>query len=105
MPNSVVTAVLDMEREAEAILKKAGADVERVLADAKAKREAAAKESEDKVKREVARIEAEALRLRESKSKELAAKGESALAAVRNISDAAFDGGVRHILDALSNAK
>ena len=47
----------------------------------------------------------EAARAREAKVKELSAKGEAALAVVQNISDAAYDGGVRHIMDALAGGR
>lgn len=105
MSNSVVATVLEIEREAEDMLKKAGEDIEKLLADAKSRRENATKESEENSKKAVAALEAEAAAVREKKVRELTAAGDAALATVRNVSDAAFDQGVRHILNALAGAK
>lgn len=102
MSNSVVATVLEIEREAEGMLKKAGEDIEKLLADAKSRREAATKESEENTRKAVAALESEAAAVREKKVRELTAAGAAALATVRNVSDAAFDQGVGHILNALA---
>lgn len=102
MSTSMVSTVLEIEREAEAVLAKAAQDAEKILADAKARREDAAKNHADSVAREVANLESLAQADRAAKVRELTASGDSALSAVRNISDAAFAGGVQYILKALA---
>ena len=102
MSTSMVATVLEIEREAEAILAKAEQDAEKVVADAKVKRETASKSFEDGVRKGLTDLEAKAAAERAKKVKELAATGEVALSAVRNISDAAFGGGVRYVMKALT---
>lgn len=101
MPSSMIQSVLEIEREAGAILAKAEADAKNTLADAANRREAEAKTHADAVLRDVRELEEKAAAERETKVRELAANGEAALSVVKNISDAAFDNGVRCIMDAL----
>lgn len=103
MSNSMVSTVLEIEREAEAILVKAEQDAEKLLSEARTQRESASRAAEDTVKKEIAELETKAAAERAKKVKELSATGEAALSAVRNISDAAFDGGVRFVMKALAN--
>lgn len=100
--SSMISTVLEIEREAEALLVKAEEDAKLALADAQTRRETDGKAYFESVKREVAQLEEKAAAERDKKVKELAAKGESALSAVRNISDAAFDNGVQYIMKALA---
>lgn len=102
MSTSLVSTVLEIEREAEAILHKAGQEAERIVADSRVQRETACKAHSDAIAKQIAEIEAAAAADRARKVKELAASGEAALSAVRNISDAAFSGGVQHIMNALA---
>lgn len=102
MATSMVSTVLEIEREAEALLTNAGQEVNKLIADAKSQREAASRVNEDAVKKEIADLEAAAAADRGKKVKELTVTGEAALAAVKNISDAAFDKGVQYILKALA---
>ncbi|MCC8189784.1 MAG: hypothetical protein LIP77_03980 [Planctomycetes bacterium] len=102
MSTTLVTTVLEIEREAEAILAAAERDAAKLLTDASDRRQAAAKAHADNVKKEIADIEARAAADRERKVRELTASGEAALSAVKNVSDAAFDGGVQYLLKALA---
>lgn len=102
MSTSMVTTVLEIEREAESVLANAKQEAEKIVAEAKVKREAATKAAEEGIKKELAALEAKAVAERTQKAKELAATGEAALSTVRNISDAAFAGGVQYIMNALS---
>lgn len=103
MTTSMISTVLEIEREAEELLAKAKLDAERIIKDAKAKREDASKAFAERIGREVADIEARAADEKAKKVRELTAAGEAALAVVRNVSDAAYDGGVRHLMKALTN--
>ncbi len=103
MSTSMVSTVLEIERDAEAILKQAEQEAEKILAKATLQRDEAGKAAADACKKEVADLEARAATDRAKKVKELAASGESALSAVRNVSDAAFDSGVQHIMKALAS--
>lgn len=105
MSTSMISTVLEIEREAEAILDQAGKEAEKIIVDAKARREAAAKAAEDASKKEIAELEAKTAVERQKKIRELTAMGESALSAVKNVSPAAFDGGVRFVMDALAGKK
>lgn len=102
MSNSMVSTVLQIEREAEAHLEKARKDAETILADAKIQRAAAARAYDEDIKKEIAALETRAASERAKKMAEVNAAGEAALAKVTNISDAAFDNGVKYLLDALS---
>lgn len=102
MSSSMISSVLGIEREAEAILSKAEEEAKQALADAKAKREADGKAYFEAIAAEVKQLEEKASAERAKKVKELAASGEAALSAVRNISDAVFDNGVQYLLKALS---
>lgn len=102
MSSSLVSTVLEIEREAEAILTKAAEDAKQAVADARVKREADGKAYFDTVKAEVRQLEEKASSERDKKSRELTASGEAALSAVRNISDAAFDNGVQFVMKALA---
>jgi Vacuolar (H+)-ATPase G subunit. len=102
MTSSLVSTVLEIEREAEAILTKAAEDAAKALADAKARRETDGKAYFDTIKSELKQFEEKAASERDKKVKELTASGDAALSAVRNISDAAFDNGVQYVMRALS---
>ncbi len=102
MSNSMVSTVLEIEREAEDILAKAEREAADVIAKAKADRTDNTAKAEENVKQEIADLEAKAAAERDTKVRELSATGEAALTAVKNISDAAFDSGVQHILAALA---
>lgn len=102
MSLSLVSTVLEIEREAEAILTKATEEAAQTLADAKARREAEGKTYFETVKSEVGQLEEKAASERDKKVRELTASGDAALSAVRNISDAAFDNGVQYVMKALS---
>lgn len=102
MSTSMVSTVLEIEREAEAIVAQAEQDAEAIIADARAKREAASKTAEETVKKEIAALEAKGAAERAKKVKELAATGEAAFSAVRSVSDAAFDSGVQYVMKALA---
>lgn len=100
--SSMVSTVLDIERQAEDLIRKAAGDAKQVLEDAAKQRDAAAAEAAEKLKKELVDIEANAKSERERKVKELTASGEAALSAVKNVSDNAFDAGVQHVMKALS---
>lgn len=102
MAISMVSTVLEIEREAEAVLEKAQSGAGKLIADAKAAREDATRTHEEGVRREIADLEAKAAIERTAKVKELTATGDAALSAVRGISEAAFDSGVQHVMKALS---
>lgn len=104
MSTSMVTTVLDIEREAEALLTQARQEADAAIAEAEKTRAETAKAAEEAVRQEISRVEAAAREERDKKSRELTAAGDAALSAVRNISDAAFDGGVRHIMNLLSGS-
>lgn len=100
--SSMVSTVLEIEREAEALLKKAADEAAQVIADAGKQRETATDEAARMVKKELQEIETKAKAEREKKMQELTASGEAALAQVRTISDDTFDAGVQHLLKKLS---
>ena len=102
MSTSMVSTVLDIEREAEAVLVKAEQEAVEILAAAKRQREENSQTTADTTKTQIERIDEKAGLERAAKVKELSASGEAALSAVRNISDAAFDAGVKYVMDALS---
>lgn len=101
MSTSMVSTVLEIEREAEEILKAAEKDAAKIVADAKAKCVADSESAKAQLAGEVRRLEAQAAEEREMKVKELSAAGEASLSTLRSISDSAFDKGVRTILGAL----
>lgn len=101
MSSSMIQSVLEIEREAEAVLSKAEADAREMLADAGTRREAAGRAHADAVARDVRRLEEQAAAERDAKVRELTAGGEAALSAVNNISDAAFDNGVQYLMKTL----
>ncbi|MCL2001188.1 MAG: hypothetical protein FWG74_07115 [Planctomycetes bacterium] len=103
MSTSMVSTVLEIERDAEAILKQSEQEAEKILAKAEQEREEAGKAASDACKKEIAALEAEAMAERANKVLELTAAGESALSAVKNVSPAAFDGGVQYIMKALTS--
>ena len=102
MSTSMISTVLEIEGEAEAILLKADQDAAQAVAEAKEQRETAKKTYEERIRKEIADLETAAAAERAKKIKELSATGEAALSAVRNISDAAFSGGVQHVLKVLA---
>ncbi len=102
MSSSMITSVLEIEREAEAILSAAEEEAARAIADAKARRDADGAAYFEGIKAEVKHIEDKAALERDKKVKELTAAGDAALSAVRNVSDAAFDNGVQYIMKTLS---
>lgn len=102
MSTSMVSTVLEIEREAEAILNKAERDAESAIDNAKHQRKTAAEAYAADTKRKVSSLESAAAFERAKKVQELTTSGEAALSAVRNISDAAFDSGVRFVMKALS---
>lgn len=102
MSISMVSTVLEIEREAEAVLEKARREVEKAVADAKTARDDATRAHEEGIRREIADLETKAAAERAVKVRELTAAGDSALSAVRGISEAAFDSGVQHVMKALS---
>ncbi len=102
MSTSMVSTVLEIEREAEAVIAASIESADTLAKDAKAKREEASREILAQAKKDVAGLERAAAAEREVKVKELVAAGDEALAAVKNISDAAFDSGVRHVLKTLA---
>lgn len=102
MSTSMVATVLEIEREAEAVLTTARHDAEKIAAEAKTQRELTTKTTEEAIRQEIADLETKAAADREKKVRELNASGDAALSAVRNISDAAFDAGVQYVLKALT---
>lgn len=102
MSTSMVSTVLEIEREAEAIISAAKKDAEKLDADACEQRDGIGREIMEKARKEVAELEAKAAEERQIKSAELTASGEAALCAVKNVSSAAFDSGVQHVLKALT---
>lgn len=101
MSTSMVATVMEIEREAEAIVKKAASDAAALLDAAKTKSQAAAADAERAAAAEVKRLEVQAGEERAKKVEELAAAGKAALAMVTNVSDAAFDKGVELVMKAL----
>ena len=101
MSNSMISTVLEIEGEAEAVLADAKQDAEKTVADAKRQLEENRKAIEDAAKREIADLESVSANEREKKVKELSATGESALSAVKHISDAAYNSGVTYVMNAL----
>lgn len=58
--------------------------------------------SQEGVERVITDLETKAVEEKSRKVKELTAAGDAALSTVRNISDAAFDGGVKYLMKALA---
>lgn len=102
MSTSMVTTVLEIEREAEDIIATAKNEAAKLLEGAKAKCTAEADEIRSKAENEVKALEAQAAEDRSLKVKELTAVGEANLSKVRSVSDAAFDKGVQTIMAALA---
>lgn len=102
MSTSMVSTVLEIEREAEAVLAKAEQEAVSALDAAKKQIEDASRSHAESIRKEIAGLEEKAAADRAKKVKELTASGDAALSAVKNISDAAFDKGVQHIVQALS---
>ncbi len=100
--STMVSTVLQIEREAEAQLENARKEAGKILADAKIRREADAKASEDAIRAEIAALEQKAGAERAKKIEQVNAVGNAALEKVRNISEDAFDAGVRSIMGALA---
>ncbi len=105
MSSSMIHSVLEIEREAGAVLAKAEADAGQLLADAGARRETDGRAHAEAVARDVKQLEENAAAERDAKVRELTAGGEAALSVVRNISDAAFDNGVQHIMKTLKTTR
>lgn len=101
MSTSMVSTVLEIEREAEAVLAKAARDADNRLAEAKTQRKAAAETHADDLKEKIAALDAAGAEERMRKVQELTTTGDAALSAVRTISDAAYDGGVQFVMKAL----
>ncbi len=100
--STMVSTVLHIEREAEALLENARVSAEKILADAKTGRETAAKSSEESIRREIADLERDAAADRAKKVENVNADSRAALEKVENIADAAFGRGVQLIFDALA---
>ncbi len=100
--STMVSSILQIEREAEAQLEDARATAEKILADAEVERESAAKSSGEAIRREIADLEQRARAESAKKIEQVNAVGRAALEKVQNISDAAFDKGVQTIFDALA---
>ena len=100
--STMVSTVLQIEREAEAQLEHARAGAEKILADAKIRRESEAQASAEAIRREIAALEKDAAADRARKVESVNAEGRAALEKVRNIADAAFGKGVQSIFDALA---
>lgn len=100
--SSMVSTVLEIEREADALLKKAADDALQTVAEARKQREAATDAAAGKLRTALQEIETKAKADREKKLLELTSAGEDALFAVRNVHDDAFDAGVQHIMKALA---
>ncbi|MCC8107867.1 MAG: hypothetical protein LIQ30_02220 [Planctomycetes bacterium] len=101
MSTSLVQTVLEIEREADAILAKAAQDAEKIIADAKAAVDSASRASQDAVQKEITTLEERSSAEKAKKIKELQDAGEQALSAVKNIPDDRFDKGVAYIMNAL----
>ncbi len=101
MSTSLVQTVLEIEREADAILAKAAQDAEKIISDAKAELETASRSSLDAAQKEIATLEERTAADKAKKIKELQDAGEQALSAVKNIADDTFDKGVTYIMNAL----
>ena len=101
MSTSMVSTVLEIEREAENIITSAENEAAKLLEDAKSKGKAVTDELHSKTENEVKALEAQAAEDRSLKVKELTAVGEANLSKVRSVSDAAFDKGVQLIMAAL----
>ncbi|MDR0362356.1 MAG: hypothetical protein LBJ46_06700 [Planctomycetota bacterium] len=102
MATSLVKTVLEIEREAEQVLAAAKRDAEKYVADAKEQAESDAKAAEAVAAEEVRRIEAAAVEDRTKKAKELTASGDAALGVVKNVSQAAYDAGVKFVMNKLA---
>ena len=100
--STMVSTVLQIEREAEAQLENARKEAEKILADAKIQRANAAKSYEETIRQEIADLEKKAGVERAKKIEQVNAAGAAALEKVQNISDAAFDKGVKYLFDALA---
>ncbi len=101
MSTSLVQTVLEIEREADAILAKAAQDAEQIISGAKAELETASRSSQDAAQKEIATLEERTAADKAKKIKELQDAGEQALSAVKNIADDKFDKGVEYIMNAL----
>ncbi len=102
MSTSMVSTVLEIEREAEDIITSAQNEAATLLENAKASCQAATEEAHSKTENEVKALEAQAAEDRSLKVKELTAVGEANLSKVRRVSEAAFDKGVQLIMAALA---
>ncbi len=100
--STMVSTVLQIEREAEAQLEAARKQAETILADAKLQRTSDSKSSEEAVRQEIAALERSAAAERAKKVEAVNAEGQAALDRVRNISPASFDKGVQTIFAALA---
>ena len=100
--STMVSTVLQIEREAEAQLENARAEADTILADAKIRRERDAQAAAAAIRREIADLEKDAAADRAKKVESVNAEGRAALEKVRNIADAAFGKGVQSIFDALA---
>ncbi len=100
--STMVSTVLQIEREAEAQLESARAQAEKIIAEAKIQRDLDAKTSEDAIRREIADLEQKAGAERAKRIEQVNATGRAALEKVQNISDAAFDKGVQGLFGALA---
>lgn len=100
--SSMISTVLEIEREAESLLSKSAEEARQLVEDAARQRRNASEEAAEQVKKELQEIEAKARADRENKIQELTASGQAALAKVKNIADDTFDAGVRHIMKALA---
>lgn len=100
--STMVSTVLQIEREAEAQLESARREAEKILSEAKIQCANAAKSYEEDIRQEVADLEKKAGAERAKKIEQVNAAGQAALEKVQNISDAAFDKGVQYLLDALA---
>lgn len=103
MSKSMISTVLEVEREAEEILAKAREQASAISSGAEAKRAAASKASQEACQATIADMEQKAAAERSKKARELTATGDAALAAVKNVSEAAYESGVRFVMNQLTD--
>ncbi len=102
MSTSLITTILKIESEAEALLAKAGQEAEEVVAKARKQAKTASEAAAESVKAEIAQMEKKASEDKARKLQDLAAGGAAALADITSISEATYQKGVDHIMQALN---
>ncbi len=101
MSTSLVTTILKIEAEAESVLAKAGQEAEEIVAKAKKQAKTASETAAEAVQTEIAQMEKKAAEDKAKKLHDLAANGAAALAEITSISEATYQKGVDHIMQAL----